>query len=68
VRRAFGRSYAIEAAAGASASFAFTGRSVTWYTAAGPSMGRASVLVDGRRIGSFDQYAPSPAFKVARSM
>lgn len=67
-RRAYGRSFAVEAAAGASASFAFTGRSVTWYTATGPSMGRASVLVDGRRIGAFDQYAPSPAFKVARSI
>jgi hypothetical protein len=67
-RRAYGGSYAAEAAAGASASFAFAGRSVTWYTATGPAMGRASVLVDGSRVGTFDQYAPGPGFQVARTL
>ncbi|MGZ8604565.1 MAG: hypothetical protein ACXWX9_07390, partial [Actinomycetota bacterium] len=66
-RRAFGRSYAVEREPGATASFAFSGRSVTWYTATGPAMGRANVFLDGRRLGTFDQYAPGPAFRVARS-
>jgi hypothetical protein len=65
-RRAFGRSYAVERAAGARVTFAFTGRSVTWYTATGPAMGRAAVTIDGVARGPFDQYATGPGFKVAR--
>jgi hypothetical protein len=34
---------------------------------AGPSSGRAVVLIDGRVRGTFDQYAASPRFKVERS-
>jgi len=65
-RHAFGRSYAVESLEGASASFSFTGRSVTWYTATGRAHGRALVSIDGRRMGTFDQYAERPADKVAR--
>jgi bacillopeptidase F len=66
-RRAFGRSYALERRAGASATFAFRGRSVTWYTATGPAGGRAAVWIDGRRVGLVDLYAPQAAFRVART-
>jgi GH25 family lysozyme M1 (1,4-beta-N-acetylmuramidase) len=64
---AFGRSYAVQRLAGATASFAFTGKTVTWYTLTGPSQGMASVWIDGRAKGTFNQYAPSMSFKVARS-
>jgi hypothetical protein len=67
-RRAHGRSYAVERSAGASASFTFSGRSVTWFTAVGPAQGRAAVWVDGRRIETFDQYASSPGYRVARGV
>ncbi len=66
--RALGGSLAIEHRAGASASFAFSGRSITWFTATGPEQGRASVLVDGHRVGTFDQYAPGPGFRVPREV
>lgn len=65
-RRAYGRSYAVEHLAGASVSFAFTGRSVTWYTATGSAQGKAAVSIDGRPAGTFDQYAAEAGFKVAR--
>ena len=66
-RRAFGASYAVEHLAGATATFAFSGRSVTWYTAEGPAQGKAAVRIDGRRVGTFDQYAPRPTYRVPRT-
>lgn len=65
-QRAFGGSYAVERTRGATASFAFTGRSVTWYTATGPSMGRAAVAIDGVGRGTFDQHGSGLRFEVAR--
>lgn len=56
-RRALGRSYLMDRRAGASVTYAFTGNAVTWYTAVGPGMGFARVLLDGRAVGTFDQYA-----------
>jgi GH25 family lysozyme M1 (1,4-beta-N-acetylmuramidase) len=64
---AIGGSYLVEHLAGAKVAFAFTGSSVTWYTVAGPSQGIASVSVDGRFRGTFDQYAPTPRFGVAHT-
>jgi GH25 family lysozyme M1 (1,4-beta-N-acetylmuramidase) len=63
---AFGRSYSMDHLEGATASFAFKGRTVTWYTVMGPSQGKASVWIDGHAKGTFNQYAPSISFKVAR--
>ncbi|MGH2635685.1 MAG: GH25 family lysozyme [Actinomycetota bacterium] len=65
--RAFGRSYAVERAAGARVSFAFTGRSVTWYTATGPAMGKAAVSIDGVSRGMFDQYGTRLRFRESRT-
>jgi GH25 family lysozyme M1 (1,4-beta-N-acetylmuramidase) len=65
--RAFGGSYAVERAAGATASFTFQGPAVTWYTATGPAQGRAAVRIDDRFVGTFDQHAGSAAFRVART-
>jgi GH25 family lysozyme M1 (1,4-beta-N-acetylmuramidase) len=65
-RRAYGRSYATEHLDGATYAATFAGRSVTWYTATGPTQGRAEVFIDGRSKGVFDQYAPRADFKVPR--
>ena len=64
---AFGRSYAVDHLAGATASFDFKGKTVTWYTVMGPAQGKASVWIDGRPHGTFNQYAPSATFRVPRS-
>jgi GH25 family lysozyme M1 (1,4-beta-N-acetylmuramidase) len=64
---AHGGSYSDEHLAGAEASFPFTGTSVTWYTVTGPSQGLAYVYIDGVLKGSFNQYASSAHYKVARS-
>jgi hypothetical protein len=65
--KAYGRSYLIERSAGATASFAFTGRSVTWYTATGPTQGKASVSIDRRFRGTFDQYDSTRHVRVPRT-
>jgi GH25 family lysozyme M1 (1,4-beta-N-acetylmuramidase) len=64
--RAYGRSYMVERSAGATATFAFTGKSVTWYTARGPTQGKASVSIDQRLRGTFDQYDPAWHVRVPR--
>jgi GH25 family lysozyme M1 (1,4-beta-N-acetylmuramidase) len=66
-RSAFGGSYTAEHLPGAKASFTFTGNTITWYTVMGPSQGRASVSIDGRFRGVFDDYAPSFQFRVPRT-
>jgi hypothetical protein len=66
-QKAFGRSYTMHNLEGATASFPFKGKTVTWYTVMGPSQGKASVWIDGHAKGTFNQYAPSMSFKVARS-
>jgi GH25 family lysozyme M1 (1,4-beta-N-acetylmuramidase) len=66
-RHAYGRSYAMEHLDGARFSMEFHGRSITWYTATGPDQGRAGVRIDGRSRGVFDQYTPTPDFRVGRT-
>ncbi|MGE5460400.1 MAG: GH25 family lysozyme [Solirubrobacterales bacterium] len=61
-----GGSYLMERRAGATASFAFVGRSVSWITMTGPTQGRAAVSIDGSRIGVFDQYSAGKTFGVER--
>ena len=56
---AYGRSYVVQNAAGAAASYTFTGSSITWYTVIGPAQGQASVWIDGQPRGLFNGYAPS---------
>ena len=63
----FGGSYAAEHLQGASASFSFMGRQVTWYTLTGPTQGMASVSIDGQARGTFNQYATTTHSKVERS-
>jgi len=64
---ALGGSYQVEHLAGARIEYRFTGPAVTWYTMTGPSQGRASVAIDGRSRGTFDQYAAAFHYRIARS-
>jgi GH25 family lysozyme M1 (1,4-beta-N-acetylmuramidase) len=64
---AFGGSFEIEHRAGATATFGFRGRSVTWYTGTGRSKGKAAVSIDGEAVGTFDQYSERADFRVART-
>ena len=65
--RAQGGTYAVEHRAGATATYAFRGRSVTWSTAVGPAQGKAAVSIDGVSRGTSDQYAARAAFGVGRT-
>jgi GH25 family lysozyme M1 (1,4-beta-N-acetylmuramidase) len=65
--RALGHSYEVERLAGASASFAFRGSSVTWYSVQGPAQGKARVSVDGATLGSVNDYAATERFRVAHT-
>jgi len=63
-----GGSYVTERSTGASASFAFGGRSITWITMTGPTQGKAVVSIDGTRLGVFDQYSAGKVFGVERRL
>jgi hypothetical protein len=65
-RAAYGGSYVVEKRAGARASHAFSGTSVTWYGATGPDGGRVQVLVDGADRGTVDTYSAERRWRVAR--
>jgi hypothetical protein len=64
---AYGGSYVVEHRAGATASFGFSGGSITWYTAIGPAAGKASVRIDGEVRGTFDLYARNGALRTGHS-
>lgn len=50
-------SYRASTVAGDAATFAFSGRSITWHTRKGPAQGHAQVLIDGVNKGTVDLYA-----------
>ena len=58
---ALGGSYVVERGSGATATYAFTGTSVKWNTIVGPTMGSATVSIDGKSKGTFDLSATSVA-------
>jgi hypothetical protein len=64
---AYGGSYTEDHLAGASASFTFTGTSITWYTVTAPQFGKATVYIDGSSKGTVDSYTSSVHYKVAHS-
>jgi GH25 family lysozyme M1 (1,4-beta-N-acetylmuramidase) len=64
---AYGGSYVVEHRAGATASFEFPGRSITWYTAVGRAAGKATVRIDGSVEGTFDLYATHADLRVGRT-
>jgi hypothetical protein len=57
--RAIGGSYRWERRAGATATFGFSGGTVTLFTMSGRAMGKARVEIDGAEIATLDGYAPS---------
>jgi hypothetical protein len=58
---AIGPNVARTSESGATATFAFTGRSVGWVFAYGPENGEAEVLADGVRVTTIDTFSPFPA-------
>lgn len=65
---AAGGSYAVERRAGATATYAFRGTSVTWVGAAGPGQGVVDVYVDGVRRATVDTDARAARWRVARTV
>jgi hypothetical protein len=63
---AYGGSYTTEHLTGARATINLSGTSITWFTITGPNQGLAKVAIDGVGKGTFNQYAPTTHFKVAR--
>lgn len=51
--------------AGATATVAFTGKSITWYGPVGPTRGKARVSVDGRVVGVVDLHRSGFSARVA---
>jgi hypothetical protein len=64
---AYGGRFDVEHRKGATATFAFSGRSVTWFTTTGRSKGKAEVSIDGVAKGVVDLYAKQAGFRVART-
>lgn len=62
--KARGGSYVVERRPGASASWRFTGSSVTWLTVAGPAHGKAEVSIDGTLRGTVNNYRERMRFDV----
>jgi GH25 family lysozyme M1 (1,4-beta-N-acetylmuramidase) len=62
--RAFGHSYRFEHRAGASTTFAFQGGTVRLYTVDGPTMGKASISIDGTEKTTINGYAAALRFGV----
>jgi hypothetical protein len=50
-----------------SAGLTFGGTSLTWETATGPNQGIARVVIDGREMGTFDNWSPTATTKVTRT-
>jgi hypothetical protein len=65
---AFGGRYAVDDVVGASATYAFTGTGITWYTITGPTMGLARVYVDNVSKGIVNNAAAARHTKVARTI
>jgi hypothetical protein len=66
--KALGHSYLVENAKGATATVAFTGRTVTWLTTTGPTQGRAKVYVDGVRKAKVNNWSAATHWQVARTI
>ena len=53
---------------GATVTYRFTGRQVTWFTTTGPTQGRAKVYVDGVLKARVNNWSASSAWHVARTI
>jgi hypothetical protein len=62
---ASGETYRINGTKNATSTLSFTGTSVKWIAATGPSYGEASVSIDGISMGTVDLYASTVHWQVA---
>ena len=64
---AYGGTYQSDYLTNATFTYGFSGGSVTWYTVLGPGQGTAVASIDGHSAGSFNNYAATTRYKVART-
>jgi hypothetical protein len=60
--------YVIDNDAGATYTFSFRGTAVAWYTVVGPTMGKASIYVDGHLVSTVNNGASKLKANVARTV
>jgi len=65
-KSAYGRSFVRANLSGSSASYTFTGSTLTWWTTTGKDQGKATVYIDGKKKATVNNYAAATHFKVAR--
>lgn len=65
---ASGGRYVKTATRDASASFVFSGTSITWVTVTSPKMGKAAVYVDGVKKLTVDNYSSSTKYGIRRAV
>jgi hypothetical protein len=66
--KAYGRSYLVESAKGATASVAFSGTAITWFTMTGPAEGRAWVYVDGVKRAKVNNWSAATRWHIPRTV
>jgi len=66
--KAYGRSYLVESGKGATATVAFSGTAVTWFTMTGPAEGRASVYVDGVKKAKVNNWSAAARWHIPRTV
>ncbi|MBI1802790.1 MAG: SBBP repeat-containing protein [Chloroflexi bacterium] len=64
---ASGGAYRVSKVAKDSATFKFSGTSITWVTRKGPDQGKAQVTIDGVNKGTLDLYSPTVQWNVQQS-
>jgi hypothetical protein len=64
MKRAYSELPVAASAAGSSASYTFTGRSVAWLTDKSPERGQATVSIDGSVVATVDLQASSKILRV----
>lgn len=65
---AAGGSYVRDHLRTATASYSFSGTSISWITVTGPTQGKADVYIDGARKKTWDNYALNTHYGVARTL
>lgn len=63
---AYGGSYTVNNFRGAWANFTFTGTRITWYTITDRYQGKATVYIDGRNVGTVNNYSSTTRYRVPR--
>jgi len=64
---AYGGNYTANNIGGSTATYKFTGTSITWYTLTDPYQGKATVYIDNRWKGQVNNYAATAKYLVPRT-